>query len=325
MAQRFIPLYITDDDRVPSLLKASGSVNTFAASGNTNQTFGGFLGLDKGFHVDITDTSSSTYPLAVTLPNTGDFASADIDVQIVYRQMVLSPSFAYPVGVIVRATQASASGAIIGYGLFAGGTSSTYRNIQLVQLGGSGITSQTYTTIGTVQANYVGSRTTPQDVYRVLRLKIAGTTLTGYSHWIGDAADSTGYSQTSSAITAAGGVGFLVARGGMVGIESISIANGTDTPLVTAPLYEINGTVYRPVNPRTMSTTDPASNFPVRSYHRGSGTFTGSTTTGTDGRYRVSGIEGGQVPAVINAIDNVDDGEEWGHAIAGPIAPTASS
>ena len=329
MAQKYIPLYITGDDRVPAMLKATNSVDTFTRTGQTNTTFGSSIGQDNSFQVSVTDDAAASGPLVVTLPNTGDFASADIEVALNYRTLRPS-SFGYSVGVLVRGAQASATAAVTGYALFANDTFADHRDIQIVRLGGSNLASQTFTVVGTEQTDFMVEQSTLTgfiSTSRTLRLKIASSALTAWAYWDGDSSTATNKSYVppggDSTITAAGGVGFVIYRGGGVHqLNYISIANGTDT-LLFAPdsLTRMDGVVYEPLDVPSGRTNIGATGFPVRGYHRSTGVLVGEATSSGEGKFSIIGLDYGLEPSVLTAIDTNNDIEEWGHAIAGPVNP----
>ena len=331
MAQKFIPLYITEyqSDSPPAL---NQTVGVFKPTQDIDANRGAALGIPRAFIVSPLRIESQA--LGFTAPNADDFASPDIDVLLSFRQH----SFAdtgdeYSVGLGVRCTQDSAhtNSPMIGYALFPNMTRIGHRGIKLQKLGGTR-GNQTYTDLGTptqLTANMTfGSArdfSTGQGIppVRYLRVKIATNTITCYCYWDDDnsAAQTKTYvyTDTSSPITGAGtaGIIFGAGRAPECQFHFLSFANGTDTPLEDVPPRQLDGVVYQPG-----SDNRPASGFPVRAYHRGTGTPVGSAISSTpSGEYSITDLNYGAEESILASLDTNDDNQEWGHAIKGPVTP----
>ena len=324
MALFYHPLHITDDDRVPALLKNTGYSDTFTDSGQTNTIFGSTGGLldantldektrEPVFRVELTDTAK---PLALV---SGDSFTAS-GVRLRIRSLRTTGTGA-AIGVLVRTTR-HAGGALNGYGLFTNGTTN-YRDITLVNL--SGTNTQAYGEL----SSQVAFTTTQADiaaVYQYLQLRVQGNNIYISSWFDGDGLTATAktVSKTNSDHTS-GGVGFMIRGAGIYDLDYMEITSDPLTAQGQPPrLAEMGGVVQEPRNTIT-NALPPSFNRPVRAYHRASGALVAyDTSSATDGTFRIGGLRYGQAKSVLNALDTDGDNKELGHAILGPLTPDYS-
>lgn len=323
MAVATYPLWVTNDDNVPALPLETGSINTFTQTGQSAKTFGGSKSTFGGsFYVE--NARSPTLPLILTVPAAGDFNTADIDVLLQYRQ--LAPcSNEYPVGVIVRASQSQADHAVNGYGLFAGGRTNNYRACIVAPI--DAVAASQGIGTGTLISQFLPAEPqayTPFSMIRYLRLRIAGNVLTGNYYTSAtngiQQRKTITWTDTANTYSDAAGVGFLV-RPGSTGIFSfslLSIANGSDNTTSQVTNRFVRGTVYQPEVPG--SADIPAANYPVRAYHRDSGTLLDSSVSAASGAY-ILRVPTGADEVTANAVDTDGNVDRWGYAIKGPVTP----
>lgn len=326
MAQRFVPLYITNNFRIPPILSGS----TILASRTDEPNVGAGLGIPRGFIVDPKPVAGAFYWL---VPNSGDFASADIDVLLNYQQHGFGALTGYEMGLVVRGSRASLSAPVHGYYLSADLSRDGHRGLSFQRLGGT--TTQTFVNLagGSDQAfgstrNFLAGGDTPPA--RNLRINITGTSVRCYCYWDDDIRSARiknlPITLTSNIISGAGAVGiyFKGSAAPQIQFNFISFANGTDQPLVELPARQLDGVLYQPRDPVSGSTTVPASGFPVRAYHRATGTPVGSDVTAANGTYSITSLDYGAQESILTGVDTVDDNQEWGGAIEAPVTPTVT-
>ena len=316
MAQAYYPLHITNPDRTPALLgTGTGAINSFTASGQTNNGFGaasglvttGALGRRPVYHAILTATAQ---PLVISTPTV---AHANVDAVLRVRTLNTTAT-GRSIGLLCRASQ-HASGAYNGYGVFAMGLTD-YRKLTLTTLTGT-----TTTSFGTptVTDDFVSVQSSVPAQYQYIRIRANGSAINAYSWWEGDGAPQQAKTSSISSTTyaSAGVVAIMIVGVGIYELDFMSYGDDTDTASISVSQRELNGVVYQPGG------ATPALDFPVRAYHRASGAPVSRTvSSASDGTFRISELRYGAVESVLNAVDANEDSDEWGHAISGPVTPS---
>lgn len=315
MAQYFHPLYIVNSSNEPLEYTHNSNFNTT----NPDGTFGPATGIPNNATGDGT-THDKVYRLLGNLPRGGFDDNAYPTVDVVARVRI--PSNGGTFALIARAgtiTASNTSYTINGYAtVIEGGTN--YRRMRSRKYSGN-------SSSDSPQSTHLNTKTVDEQdtTYRYVRLTCAGSTITSYAWWDGDNAtdQARNYVRTDTAYTT-GVIGFI-SEGGLVDIDFISIGTGADSALTAPSYHKLDAVVYQPpVGGDNSVPVSGGAEYPVRAYHRNSGTLAGYVDPSTtDATCTVGNLAYGNTNTILTATDLDSNAAEWIQAIAGPVTPVA--
>ena len=322
MATEFHPLYLTDwSSHLPVFTQSSshaykGSIDWGTTGGVTRSSSPDLTTRDKVFRVVPHTSTSELYFLSDATDYT------DIDVIIRFR----APLGSVKVSVLARVTKTGS--ALVGYGLTTTGGTNLGMSLNNLTTPDNGVT-QSVTLLSSDDYN---THTDYDTTYRYLQLTVGGSTITAKGWWEGDTTiPSFAYTDSTHA---SGGVGIWVEGGtspNLVDFDFLSIGTGNDAAPTNFTEYGLHAVVYRPPLGGNNSLPALGAEYPVRGYHRNTGTVVGfASPSNVDGTASITGLNYGEtkksggLQSFLTATDLDTNPEQWGKAVSGPVLPIVS-